>query len=170
MLTYREAKKELFGYFYTNWQNGLANGLPNSSPPISPITFIDNLDGTGETYSPIVLYRNIELSYKIQAGRHFARITMHNLHSPQRSLPGGRQNGGAVKFTTEGIGIVQLFFSKSTYSTAEEDFLVAIASEMFVGKSSSNIWFRNVTIKDKPPEEKHFRTDVDFQYRYDTHV
>jgi hypothetical protein len=166
MLAQRQAKKELLGYFQDNWTDAMVNGLPNSTPVIAAMVF----DNDGETYTPSVHYQNIEKRTKIPAGEHFALINILNLNSPQRSLPGGRANGEGVKFTTSGICIIRLFFSKGNYSTEEEDFLSAVAHEMFVGKSSENIWFRNATIKEMPAEETHFRSNIDFTYEFDTHV
>jgi len=166
MLSQREAKKELFGYFYTNWKDGLANGLPNSSPALSALTFTV---GTQE-YTPEVFFPHVEKRQQTPTDKHFAKINMLNFSTPQTSLPGGRSSGGGVKFTTSGICIVQLFFSKSNYSSVEEDFLTAIAHEMFMAKSSENIWFRRPTVTQKPEEERHLRSDVDIEYTFDTYI
>lgn len=166
MPSHREAKREIQKYFSDNWASGLTNGLPNSTPPLTTIVFTK---GT-TVYSPKVFYQNIEKRDSLPLNEHFALFTVSNKAQPQASLRGGTQQGVGTKFTTFGIGIVDLFFAKSNHSTDEEDYLTAIAHEMFLAKRSECVWFRETLIKELQPEEKYFRNNVTFEYRYDTVV
>ena len=166
MIATRVAKEEFNTYFQAQWTDGLTNGLPNSTPVLAALVFT-----VGATvYVPTVYWPNVERRERLSHEQHFARFVFENLKTSQTSLPGGRVNGGGVKYTTPGIAVVELFFSKSNYTTVEEDFLTAIAQEMFLGKRTTNIWFRTATVKQVPEEEKYYRTNVVVEYEYDTHI
>lgn len=166
MLSYREAKEELSKYFQTKWVDGCTNGLLNSDPPLQPLSFTVR----GDSYIPKVYYRNIHDIDALPNGEHFCKFTMSNLKTTQAAMPGGRQHGVGVRHRTPGVGTVQLFFSKHNYTSAEETLLTAIAHEMFLATSVKGISFNNSTIKELPEEEKYYRTNVSFEYCFDTLV
>lgn len=161
MAAYRIAIKQIQDHFNTKWLDGIANGLPLSNPVLAPLSF---------GYTPKIYWTNIEDVASLPTNEHFAIFFSENLTTQQISLPGGRNDGSCVKFNTPGVGIIQLFFSKSNYSTEEQDQLEAIAQEMFMGTRTTNVWFKNPSIRPLKPMESFFRTNVTFEYEFDTHI
>lgn len=159
----RTAKSEIRTHFFTAWKDGLANGLPNSTPPLAALVFND--DG-GTAYSPEVFWQNVESIENLPKDRHFALFSTSDIRTIRRTVAGAQKS----KFTTYGVGLTRLYFSRRTYKTADEDFLCAICQETFLGKRKDSVIFRNVTIQEAKPEEAFFRADVHFEYDYDTHI
>ena len=162
----RTAKREMQQFFHDGWKDGLANGLPNSDPPLT----VPNFNVGGASYEPQVYWHNIENRDLLPKDEHFAIFSTSNIQTTQRTLPGGRAEGIGARFTTPGVGVVQLFFSKSNYTTEEQEFLCAVAQEMFFGASTASVWFRNPTIVDLAPEESFFKANVTFEFEYDTRL
>lgn len=166
MPSHAEAKKELKSYFFSNWKNGIVNGLPNSNPAYTPVAFTSR----GISYEPQVYFRNIEKRESVAKDQHFVVFLNENVRTSQRSIAGARIDGATVKYETNGVGVIRLYLSKENYRSIEEDFLVAVCQEMFLGKSTQSIWFRNPTVKDLTETENYFRTEINFEYRFETHV
>lgn len=162
----RQARKEIQGHFWDAWRDGLANGLPNSTPALAAIEFRDSAN---QIYTPEVFWPDKETDDSLPKDRHFLMFSTSDVKTEQRSMAGGRQQLVGTKYTTPGVGLVRLFFSKLRYQTAEEDFISAIAQECFLSSRTTNVWFRNSTIVELPPEEDFFRANVTFEYEYDTH-
>jgi len=163
MITYRAAKRSIQEHFLTKWKDGIANGLPTATPVLPPLV-IENAEGS---YEPKVYFQNIEIIASVPLRQHFAILTIENINSEQSSLPGSQFENNGTKFNTIGVGFVQLFFSKDSYSTEEEEYLSAIAQDIFTKKLDC-VWFRRSTIKDLEPEEKHYRTNVTFEYEFES--
>lgn len=164
MISYRESRSEIKAYCLEKWKQAFLVGLPNSNPPLSVMTFSNRLGN----YTPKMYFHNQEMRKSVENDEHFAKLTLNDLETRTSSLRGDC----GVKYTSPGVGVVQLFFSKSFYSSAIEDYLIAVCQEMFFGQRTTegNIVFRSATVQELPEEEKFFKANVSFEYEYETHV
>lgn len=163
MLNYPQSRDEIKSLFVTRFTNLVTNGLP----PIGPLNLTKR--GSNEVYIPEIRWQNIEITDNLDNGKHWLRFSLSDTLSRQASMAGGRNQEVGTRYKTFGLCKVELFFSKSSFETADCDNLNFLVSRCFIQENTDcGVWFKNTVIIDLPPEENFFRSNVLSQYRYDT--
>lgn len=167
MLDHREAKDEMRRLFDTRFKNLAVNGLPNSDPPVPPLSLTKR--NSYDIYIPEIRWQNVEKRDLNDNGVHWLRFVAQNIQKQQRSLAGGREEAVGTSYTTRGFIRVELYFSRSAYQTEDQDTMSAIVERCFIQQNTAGgVWFRNTVIVDMEPEENHFRSNVLTEYEYDS--
>lgn len=125
--------------------------------------------GSVVDYVPEVKWEERQILALLDNGVHFCHFELRNVITNQKSLTGGREEEIGTMYTTRGIAIVDMYFSKTAYKTNDKDAIEVAAQRIFIQQSTpGGVWFRNPTIYYLKPEETHFRSMVTADFTFDT--
>ena len=116
-----------------------------------------------DTTGLIALYENIE-GEKPPAQVAWARVTIRHGAGRQSSLSGGN---GTSRFDRDGILTVQIFIANGQ-GLSQGYILGKVVTDAFEGKATaSQVWFRNVIVKEIGPSDEWFQFNVTIEFTYD---
>lgn len=122
-------------------------------------------------YVPEVKWEERQLVNLMDYGVHYCHFLLRNVITSQKSLTGGRVEEIGTLYTTRGIAIVDLYFSKNAYKINDKDAIENATWRIFVKQTTpGGVWFRNPTISQLPPEETYFRSMVTSDFTFDTEI
>lgn len=161
MLQYQQAKEEILAHFKQQFETGLTVGIPGEFGQV-----VLNKRGSAVPYTPKIQWERVEPIDSYDPNEHWLRFNSQDTTSPQHTFV---SDDNKACFENYGIIIVQLFFSKSSYSFQDCNKLKRICQKAFQRKKTQNgVWFRNSTIVDLAEESVFFRTNVTSEYIYDS--
>lgn len=120
-------------------------------------------------YIPEVRWPFVEEPDSPPTNKHWVRIRIETVDERQATLRGEDKDFGYGKrYESNGLVIVQLFFSKATLITSHARLLTEVARKSFIQQvADGSVWFRNASKREVDPEEDWFRTNVTAQWQYD---
>jgi len=135
-----------------------------TATPAQALTEIALLFTTVYPATPLQL-PNMEHVAPVDAGVLWASLELEHTSMAQGSLA---DNNGVRRYENDGIGTLGLRFKlgdgiKYPYEVADD------VASLYRGKRTpSDVWFRNVTIIERPDDRtRHYRLDVVFDFTYD---
>lgn len=103
-------------------------------------------------------------------GQVWARVSKRVVFEKQATIHTTSHDVGKKRYSTAGYLTIQLFSPRDSIDLVAEMESIAMAfRDALAGKSTEDhIWFKNVTIREIPPEDLYARINVVAQFTYET--
>ena len=145
MATYEEAIDLMYGTFKTAWDAGAAA-----------------IAG----YVPEVQYEGVRSDKHAPNNKIWARLSVRNAIEDQSAM--GTPQIGKHVYTSVGTLIIELYLPKNDNNALVVGRRLAqlVQNAYRSVSSGAEVWYREVTIREQPPEERWYRVDVNGIYTF----